>query len=342
MSGDDDNGGGANATPETSADAYAGFWRRLFAFLADTVVLMVAGYALGTLFFDQMAALGIAGRMVGWGLAILYFGVQNSRIAKGQTLGKRLLKVRVTGIDGHLLDPGTALVRAAVLTAPWFLNVYALAALSNDRSAQILGWAIGLVLLASGMTTFYLFLFNRPSRRSLHDLLCGSCTVTAASASVPANLTWPSRRVLMGLAVPAALLAATPVVFVRFFGPTLLPIYAAVDSLSEVMTVGVTQQKTMRVVNVSGSAAPALPSEFVAVSARLRIPVPAQDQRRELAHVAAAVLKAGTLAPTTHLVVSISYGFDLGFASSYRGYGDGGPVAAWKTLIDQMAATGQN
>ncbi|MEE3627807.1 RDD family protein [Nitrospirillum sp. BR 11752] len=330
------SGDAATIEGNMSAPAFAGFWRRVGAFAVDGLVLGIPGFALGTLFFDQAAALGANGRLIGWGVAILYLGLLNSQVGNGQTVGKRLLKLRVLGMDGAPLDLGTALVRAALLTGPWFLNGYVLAGLSGDLTSKIVGWALGLAVLGGNIALIYLFLFNRPSRRSLHDLLCRSCVVSATTATLPSGATTPSRRVWAGLAIPAALLLLAPLAFYRFFSPTLMAAYAAADALPEVLSVGVAQQK-MIIASTSATKSSAEASEVLTINARLRSLGSLQDRQRELARVAAAVLKAASVAPTTRMVVSLNYGFDFGFASSFRGFSENGTPAAWQDFINKMA-----
>src|SRR5690348_14117245 len=74
----------------------AGFWRRLAAFVVDALILGVPAMLLGFAMFDWAASLGQAGRLIGFVVALLYFGLLNSRLGGGQTLGKRLLGIRVT------------------------------------------------------------------------------------------------------------------------------------------------------------------------------------------------------------------------------------------------------
>ena len=77
---------------------------------------------LGWAAFDAFAALGSWGRLVGFAVAWPYFGVMNSRLGGGQTLGKRLLGLRTVSLDGALLSPARGFLRSAVVSLPWFLN----------------------------------------------------------------------------------------------------------------------------------------------------------------------------------------------------------------------------
>jgi uncharacterized RDD family membrane protein YckC len=107
---------------ETLPDrAICGFWSRLLAIGLDCVTLVVAGYALGLLFGDQFAQMGRWGRLVGFGIALVYFGVLNSCVGGGKTLGKRLMGIRVVGEDGRCISTPRSLVRSAILSSIYFL-----------------------------------------------------------------------------------------------------------------------------------------------------------------------------------------------------------------------------
>lgn len=100
----------------------AGFWRRIFAFVIDCLLLGVVGWMLGAIFFDVLARMGSYARLIGFAIALAYFGIGNSRLGSGQTLGKRLLGLRV--VDGHhaILSLPRSLARYVVLGIPFFVG----------------------------------------------------------------------------------------------------------------------------------------------------------------------------------------------------------------------------
>src|SRR3989442_15191444 len=100
----------------------ASLWRRLGAFFLDCLLLGAMGVAIGSFFIQRLVDLGPWGRLLGFAVAITYFGALNSRLGKGQTLGKRLLKIKVIRRDGTPLSVPKALLRFVPLGAPWFLN----------------------------------------------------------------------------------------------------------------------------------------------------------------------------------------------------------------------------
>ncbi|GAB3347318.1 RDD family protein [Lysobacter tyrosinilyticus] len=99
---------------EAAPSPVSGFWRRLAAFAIDSVVLGVFGMIAGFAMFDTLAQLGPYGRLLGFAVALLYFGVLNSRIGGGQTLGKRALSIRAVTLDGQLMSVPRSLLRYGV------------------------------------------------------------------------------------------------------------------------------------------------------------------------------------------------------------------------------------
>jgi uncharacterized RDD family membrane protein YckC len=89
---------------------YAGFWIRVVAYLIDAVILGVVGAIL--------SGVGLHSRSVDAQssspsalLSLIYFGLLWSHYGGGQTLGMRLLKLRVVGTDGNQIGVVRALVR---------------------------------------------------------------------------------------------------------------------------------------------------------------------------------------------------------------------------------------
>lgn len=104
------------SAPATSAPYYAGFRIRVLAFLID-------GLAIGIIV--STATLGRAGivtydhwlQATAWrsfaetAIGFAYFTLLWSAIGRGQTLGMRLLRLRVVGADGRPIGFGASVVR---------------------------------------------------------------------------------------------------------------------------------------------------------------------------------------------------------------------------------------
>ena len=92
--------------------------------------------------------------MLGFSVAIVYFGTLNSRITGGQTLGKRLLKIKVVARDGTPLSVPKSFLRFLPLGAPWFLNH---AQLPDSALFSIWSYAVSIMIVGLGLSVVYLF-----------------------------------------------------------------------------------------------------------------------------------------------------------------------------------------
>ena len=146
---------------------YAGFWLRVVASIIDTIILIIIGSIVGIFLpapappsaddvvgnLDLVATQGVGKLAVLTLVAWAYYAFQESSSAQA-SLGKRLLGIRVSSVDGTKLSLGMASLRAWPLYAanigflifPW------------------LGWLIVLAALASCIAVAF-----NPRKQGLHD-----------------------------------------------------------------------------------------------------------------------------------------------------------------------------
>lgn len=153
---------------------FAGFWRRVFAHIIDILLLSSATLLLGSLLFDSMVAIGYFGLLIGFIFSALYFTLGYSHALGGQTPGKMLVDIKVTDKNGQPLTLASAFIRFLVIDFSFYTS-YSLLLWANFNGTFVFAFGLisNLVLLAS----IYLLIFNRPSRRTLHDYLAGSIVV---------------------------------------------------------------------------------------------------------------------------------------------------------------------
>ena len=99
---------------------YAGFWIRVVAYVIDALILGVVGGALASFGFHtdvRDARTGGPSLL----LSVIYFGLLWSSVGGGQTLGMRLLRLRVVGTDGRLIGLGASLLRWLMLLVSFFV-----------------------------------------------------------------------------------------------------------------------------------------------------------------------------------------------------------------------------
>jgi len=303
--------------PASSTPIIAGFWRRSLAFLLDGLLLGLAGSALGFALFDVMAGLGVWGRLVGFAISLFYFGLLDSSIGGGQTLGKRLMKIRVVDRAGTTLPLWKTMARFTVLAAPTYLNNLALPV---TAMSPVILFLVGFILFGMGSASIYLYVFNKATRQSVHDLSVGSFVVRAdADRPVEARM-WRGHLAIAGSLVGVALLGIGASTILA--GKLPAGLLDAVEALNETDRVHTASVFVGKVWGEKGD------SEYVTVNAIVKQnPDDPDSLMRELAQT---VVRAYPKAKEVHHInVTLTYGFDLGIASGWRRTGATYAPAEW-------------
>ncbi|OOG60158.1 RDD family protein [Rhodanobacter sp. C03] len=291
----------------------AGFWRRLGALVIDLILLGIVGLIMGALLFDTFARMGAYAKLIGFVIALAYFGICNSRIGGGQTLGKRWLGVRVVDAHDQLLSLPRSLLRYVVLGIPFFAN-----GLPVDPKLAMstpLGYLLALVVFGGMFAIVYLYIFNRRTRQSLHDLAVGSYVerFDRAAQAVPFPIMWRGHIVVVALLGVIALSA--PAVASRFAQTQtfagILPLYQILSTQPHVMTAQVVRGWT----SMNGRT-----THFLQSSLRLDAPLTEDDAMAK--RIAQLMAKADPdIASENAVVVTLVYGYDMGIASGWKKHG---------------------
>jgi len=181
----------------------SGFWRRIGAFFIDSIILGLVGFGLGLFLEDIFVEIGGWGRLVGFSIALIYFGIMNSRIANGQTFGKKMLKLRVVSADNKPISLVKSFGRYSIIGIPFFLNGVQL-----PIETTISFWLYGLSLIIFGglFSIVYLYVFNRVTRQSLHDLVFSTFVVNVGIDNANIEKIWRPHLITVGLFFLAAAL----------------------------------------------------------------------------------------------------------------------------------------
>lgn len=192
-------------TDGNSAEWIAGFWRRIGAFAIDIIILGIIGIGLGLFLEKQLAQLGGWGRLVGFFVALVYFGIFNSRIFGGQTVGKRIVSIRVVDGNNQSIDLFRSFARYSILGGPFFLIG---AQFTNEAMTSVWSYLIYPVIVGGLLSVVYLYIFNRVTRQSLHDLALDTYVVDAHSERIGIGTFWrPHLIIVGGLFLGSALLS---------------------------------------------------------------------------------------------------------------------------------------
>lgn len=299
-------------TPTTTA--WAGFWRRVLAFVIDGLLLGVAGYAAGSLFHDTLSAMDGPTRLIGLGAGLLYFGILSSGVGGSRTLGMRLMGLKVVAVGGRPLSLPASLWRALVLQAPLMLNG-TFVQIDDPVWAYIYSVVATVLVFGVTLAQIILLLFNLPSRRLAHDLLSGSAVVRTTATDVPGvtsrRATWAAVIVvLLVLAADLGLTFSGVDLTPKSLDPLLAP-QAAVAALPGVMSASV-QDSTTTVWSGGKSEI----TRTLVVTAR--VPAWPRDEPAAVRRIGEAVTGSYRLAPGQGIRVVLNNGYDIGITQAWR------------------------
>lgn len=286
----------------------AGFWRRLGAFVVDTLVLGLAGQLLGLFFPDALFQLGSWGRALGFVIAVGYFGLQESRFCQGQTLGKRLLRIAVVDTQGRPLSLSRSLLRAAVFSLPVSLNN---AQLPADTGA-ILTFVLTLVIFGGLLSFAYFLIFNRTTRQAPYDLLVGALVVKKDLDVQPTEPVWRGHYAVVSALVLGVLLLLF--VTIKLWMPSaiatqLRTVQQSVESEPEVLRAWVS---TSLLANDQPGR-----NSYLAINTLIdNRMIDNPELAKKLATMA--VFADESVADKDVIVVQLTYGYDIGIASFWR------------------------
>lgn len=284
----------------------SGFWRRIGALLIDTVLLSFLGSMLGLAFETTFVEMGGWGRLVGFAIALVYFGVMNSHISGGQTVGKRILDLKVVGFDNLPISVNKSVLRYMVLAIPFFLNG---AQYSNELMFSYLAYPLSLVVFGGVLSISYLYIFNRTTRQSLHDLAVGTYVVNTNADKQEVGKIWRIHiivaLVLAVIALLAPLIAKQLVQNVTF--KDMLSAQSAISAVDGVAHVAISTNVTTRNTIKEGK------KSTSSVSAQVFLTDTNIDDVELARHFADLVIANYPDAKEKDLLqVTLTYGYDIG------------------------------
>jgi uncharacterized RDD family membrane protein YckC len=173
--------------PRVDVNYICGFWRRVVALFVDLIVLFLLLVFPAYQWFSYFSSDPAAALTLGFVLTFPYFIILNSRIGHGQTLGKKLAKIRVADVHGDPISLQRSTIRCCALLTPFFFeNVQFHCTQGLCALTTVLAWLLG----AWEFAIAYLFIFNTKTRQSLHDLVAQTYVIDADLWPVqPANST---------------------------------------------------------------------------------------------------------------------------------------------------------
>ncbi|KPL94845.1 RDD family protein [Vibrio splendidus] len=291
-----------------------GFWTRIGALFIDTIFLGVLGYVVGLFLEDVFVQLGEWGRLIGFVVSITYFGVMNSSLLNGQTIGKKLLNIRVVDSCNSTISLPKSFLRYSFLAVPFSLNG---AQITNEAVIPYLMYLLSFIVFGGLCSITYLYIFNRVTRQSLHDLAVGTYVVNAEASSEKLPSVWrPHLVVVTGLFVTAVLvpvLTSDLTESESFKG--LLVTQKAINNNESVKYAGVTEGSTTFTSSNSGSKT----TTYVKAQAFLyKDSVRDSEIAKQLVQT---IIYTYPESLNKNLIkVTLTYGYDIGIASKWNSY----------------------
>lgn len=307
----------------------AGIGRRFGAWIIDAFLLGIVGQIIGWPLSSFWFEVGPYGRFVGVFLIFLYFGLMNSKVRKGQTVGKELFGIAVRNEENRPISIGRSLIRTAILALPFILNGWALPIFQN----VVLMTLLSVVIFGIGGAIVYTMLFNRGTRQGVHDLLCGTYVVYLGGDPI---MTFPQSRQLHKT-VAGVILAASVVLAGIMEGAS--SFFTSESSFAHLYKSYQTLQSDPRFFSASVfdntfySDQPKS-TRTLKVNVWYRGVPEAEEFLPILNDVASVVLEdVENIAVFDQIEISLTSAYDLGIASGSSTSGDRQPPEVWKERV---------
>lgn len=321
-------------SPEKKDRVICGFWRRICAFFIDGALLGIVGIAIGVIAYDFFAELGGGGIILGFIIAFLYYGILNSSIGNGQTIGKRLLKLQVVGKGMETISPAKSFLRFTVFGVPYFLNGAIIP--SGITSHYIISLILGIIVFFGCASIVYLYLFNRITRQSLHDLVAGTYVIKIPhNQEVSLPQMWKGHYSVIGgifVAVIVLITVATPKLTNKVFFSELAIVQKNIEKS------GLVRATTVTAGTSSGDNYGSNPnylenSNFSVDAVLIKRP---ENYDEVIRKIAAIVLNTYPKANSKNTInISVTYGFDIGIAKAWTRRSQSYSPQEWKELLSK-------
>jgi len=138
----------ATATPPMPR---AGMFSRIGAFIIDILLLHCVLMSIALFGHEYLMKIGFATRWIGFLVGLFYFTVGYSFVTGGRTLGKVLLHLQLSDLEGMPLPLRHSFLRACLVMWPFALYILVGQYSDNsDMNPEIIGWRINIWIVAAG------------------------------------------------------------------------------------------------------------------------------------------------------------------------------------------------
>jgi len=301
------------------------FWPRIGALILDSIILGIVGFIMGLIFFDAFANMGIYGRLVGFVISISYFGILNSSIGRGQTLGKKACNIRVVGKDGKPIALLPSLIRSGILFIPFYTNGLPIFPTELFSFFTVI---LSVLIFGLGFSIFYLYVANKRTRQSLHDLAVGSFVVVRGEETKLEE----NKKVNRGHYFVCGIFTFSIVLFGLFIAPSI----AKNDTFTPLLE---TQKDVWNLdfvsyCQVGDSTTRSTNGTFTHFNVSAVVKEKQSKGKEQFKSVAEQVFKSyPKIEERDQLRITLTYGYDIGIARSYSTQTVADTIPNWKEQI---------
>lgn len=309
--------------------AICGFWRRLFALTIDSIFIGIIGLIIGSVGYNFFSQLGGYGRLIGFAIALTYFGFANSSIFGGQTLGKKIFKIQVIGANGETISLPKSLLRYTMLSLPFFFNGAPIA--PDIMHHPVVMMSLALIVFFMGGSIIYLYIFNRRTRQSVHDLVVGTYVINF-DEPLAAESVWKGHMVTIGIFLVLIIVGTTVIIpklaQKKLFAELLI-------AQQQIQASGMVHYSTLS----SGSSWTYNSNSdnknehtYLAVNAVMKYRP--ENFEKSIAEIATLVINSfPSLYEKDSLMINAIYGYDIGIARAWKNQNQQASPAEWEKML---------
>ncbi len=163
--------------------------QRIGAFVIDNIVIGIIGFLSGLLLADFYMSLGNYGRLIGFAAVLVYFTFSDSFFFAGQTIGKKIMGIKVVNCQSKLISIQLSFARSLIYSFTVLLNGLTL---SNPKYAYIILFTSFILFSICLFELYYFFLYKKTGR-FFHDVLSKTFVVKQSNGTIPIKV---SRKIV--------------------------------------------------------------------------------------------------------------------------------------------------
>lgn len=167
-----------NCVSTNKININAGNFRRLLAFIIDTILLGLFVSILSVFWVDLFKELGEYSWIIGFVITLAYFSYTQTYF-RGQTIAGKLVGISVVTNKGKYLSIKNSLIRNILLLLLVYSSEIGTTIWLNIASSSMMPETVSGALFISYNIVFLVFLIFHPQRRGIHDLISGAYIVHA-------------------------------------------------------------------------------------------------------------------------------------------------------------------